>query len=185
MSDTTTALAIIIDPKFHDKINEIRSKQDRAHPRWIPHINFIFPFVPIEKFDDVHSKLKTAFQENEIKQFELSFEEIDSFSQAKQFTFHLKPNNESVQKLRQIFDLIKKTFPWIQIKSHGDSLFSPHCTLAQCPKKDAQTKQNELSNWLKKEFPDGKISFTVDKICFLKRSAETNDQMTIKDYVTF
>lgn len=53
MTDTSTALTLIISPTYHQKINEIRSKHDKAYPRWMPHINFMFPFVPLEQFPEV------------------------------------------------------------------------------------------------------------------------------------
>ena len=43
---TSTALTFVLPDEVHDKINEIRSVSDKAYPRWMPHINFIFPFVP-------------------------------------------------------------------------------------------------------------------------------------------
>jgi hypothetical protein len=48
---TTTALALIVDPgALCTSINVIRAEHDKAFPRWMPHVNFYFPFVPIESF---------------------------------------------------------------------------------------------------------------------------------------
>lgn len=183
MSDTTTALAIVIDSKYHDKINEIRSKKDRAYPRWMPHINFIFPFVPEDNFDDIYDKLKDPLN---LKLFELTFDKINYFSQGKNgYTFHLEPDAQSIIKLREIYDQIKVSLPLIQLKSKSKSKdgneFHPHCTIGQCSKSqdDLNKMQKELNDWLN-SFDDGKISFNLKELCMLKRSPETNDQMVVR-----
>ena len=55
--EVTTALTLVIPIEFHNKINEIRSKYDRAYPRWMPHINFFFPFVTQTELKNVTEKL--------------------------------------------------------------------------------------------------------------------------------
>lgn len=181
MSDTTTALAVTIPDQFHDQINEIRSQQDRAFPRWMPHINFIFPFVSIDQFDTVHTELKKVFESHGITDFDIAFEEIGYFSQAKQSTFHLKPNNESKKKLQTIHKIICDALPWVDVKTHGNE-FSPHCTISQCPKKDTVNKEKELTEWFNKTF-NGKLTVRCDKVCMLKRSPESNDMMFVKNFV--
>jgi 2'-5' RNA ligase len=197
MSDTTTALAFIIPDEFHDKINEIRSQQDRAYPRWMPHINFMFPFVSVDKFDDVHNELKNVG----ITNMDITFEGIGYFSQAKQVTFHLKPDLPSTKKLQAINKIICTTLHWVDSKKHNIgnaerltnignaerltnicNEFTPHCTLAQCQKKDLVIKEKELNEWFNKTF-NGSLTVPFDRICMIKRSPESNDMMQIKNFI--
>ena len=53
---TYTALAIVADEEI-GQIQEIREKHDPAHPRWPPHINLCFPFVPPEVFQEFYESL--------------------------------------------------------------------------------------------------------------------------------
>ncbi len=174
MTDVTTALAFVI-PDRVDEINTIRATQDRAYPRWMPHINFIFPFVPIESFDHIKSKLDQAFN-GKFDDMEITFEGVDCFKQARGATFHLKPNKASEADLVKVFNLIIATLPEIQIKHDK---FNPHCTISQCEKKDINAKQKELTTWFNSTF-GGKLTVPLNKICMIKRSVESSDMMTIK-----
>jgi 2'-5' RNA ligase len=176
MTDTTTALAFLI-PTHVDDINAIRSSQDRAYPRWMPHINFIFPFVPVESFDQIKEKLDKAFSSSNfnLQKHEIIFDSIDYFKQSKGATFHLKPSKASEAILEKVFEIISTTLPEIKVKHDK---FTAHCTIAQCEKKDIESKQNELNAWFNTKF-GGKLTVHLDKICMIKRSPESNDQMVI------
>jgi len=166
--DTSTALTFVLPDHVHDKINEIRSTMDKAYPRWMPHINFIFPFVPPTEFSSVVEKLKDL----DVKPFKITFSAIGYFSQGKNITFHLKPDDESIKLLKQIFNKIKERLPDVSIK-HTE--FTPHATLAQCSKNMLHANLGMLETWL-----GGGIVVDCDKICIIQRSPETSDRMVIK-----
>lgn len=159
MTDVTTALTLVIPQKFHDEINVIRKESDRAFPRWMPHINFIFPFVPVVQFDDVKKKLQDNLKN--FGSFTLELSELGYFPQGKNATFHLKPKDQS--KLKELFEIIKMTLPDVEIK-HAQ--FNPHLTLGQCKKTEADKKINEIALKLNLTI----LSFTVDKISIINRS---------------
>jgi len=163
--DVTSALTLVIPSEYVDKINEIRSKQDKAYPRWMPHINFLFPFVEEHEFDDVTDKLEKAL--SEFNSFEITLNTIGSFAQGKNLTVHISPPpNEANVKLQELFKVIRATLPYVQVK-HNE--FHPHLTIAQIPKAGADKALNELVTWLGSGF-----TFKVDKICILKRPRDDN-----------
>jgi len=139
---------------------------DRAYPRWPPHINFIFPFVPEDQFDAVFRSLTDADFEPQ----SLKFDSIGYFSQGKNATFHLKPDARSTKILENVFAEIRKVLPDIPLK-HAQ--FTPHVTLAQTPKKDLHATLSMLESWL-----GTGISVVFNEISILKRSPETGDKMT-------
>jgi 2'-5' RNA ligase len=157
MADVCTALTLVIPNQFHNDINAIRKKYDRAFPRWMPHINFIFPFVTLDKFSEVSSKLEDKLKG--FGSFTIDLTEIEYFSKGKNATFHLRPKDAT--KLRALFDTIAGTLPDVKVK-HKE--FTPHLTLGQCKKSEVDQKISEV----KRALPGG-ISFTVDRVCLLSR----------------
>ena len=91
--DTTTALTLVVPDEFHNKINEIRKINDRAYPRWMPHINFIFPFISQEQFPEVKQKLSDVINKHNFKSFELELTQINYFKQGKDVTVNIRPND--------------------------------------------------------------------------------------------
>lgn len=157
--ETTTALTLVVPNEFHEKINNIRKVYDRAYPRWMPHINFLFPFVPEDQFDVIIKKLTPVFKS--FGSFELDLNEIGHFKQGKNITMHIKPKDST--KLKELFDLIRKTIP--EIPSKHDT-FNPHITIGQFKFSEVTNKAIEMVEWLKKN----PIKFTVDSVCILQRS---------------
>jgi|GEM_PF-4369319 len=169
--DTSTALAFVIPLEFHDKINEIRSKNDKAFQRWMPHINFIFPFVPLSEFDTIGSRLEDELQYT--LAFDLHLDEIGYFDQGEKVTIHLKTSNES--KLLKLNNQIKK----VCSKNQSKNQFHPHVTIGQFIKKDLEEILIELKKWL----GDG-FKCRVNQISFLHRSPETDDKMAVRKIIS-
>ena len=104
--DVTTALTLIIPEEHHSRINAIREKYDRAYPRWMPHINFIFPFLSKESFPVVVEKLQDAL--GDFRSFDITLSEVDSFKRKGNVTFHLRPSNSS--QLEELFKVLRETY---------------------------------------------------------------------------
>ncbi len=162
--DVTTALTLVVPCELHTEINSIRSQYDRAYPRWLPHINFLFPFVPEDQFDSIAARLEPVLKS--FGSFELELSELGSFKQGKGLTVHIKPKDST--RLKELFELIRKTLPEIQSK-HDE--FNPHLTIAQFKKAEFEAKKPELEAWLSKN----NFKFTVDHICILERSKTDNN----------
>ncbi|AYV80841.1 MAG: hypothetical protein Harvfovirus8_2 [Harvfovirus sp.] len=156
--DVTTALALVIATENQEKIDQIRSKKDRAWPRWPPHINFLFPFVPLENFDDIMMRLSENLKG--FSEFTIELNDVGYFKQGKNITYHLKPKDDT--KIQQLAEIITKTLPEIKMKHEK---FQPHVTLGQSSKGELDTIIAELKTWL-----GTGIRVKVDKISFLVRS---------------
>jgi 2'-5' RNA ligase len=195
--DTTTALAFV--PMFNgtviEGIDAIRSEYDKAYHRWMPHINFIFPYVSCNHFEDHVSRLNEAVKviclPNNVF---IRFDQIGYFKQKNGYTFHLKPDSTSEAYLSKIYhDVILSTLSGdVQIRR---SSFHPHLTLAQCSLKDFETMKTKLENWLSSLgsanntlSPDsiGIVSEEpLNRIVMLHRSPATNDAMMITNQVVW
>lgn len=75
---TYTALCIIPPWGLHGPIEDIRKIHDPAFERWMPHINYYFPFVAPEFFEDTHEKLTKILET--FASFEVTLKNLDFFS---------------------------------------------------------------------------------------------------------
>ena len=162
--DTTTALALVLPEEYHEEINKIRALYDRAYPRWPPHINFLFPFAPVDFFPEAENRLVNALKN--FGSFELDISEIGYFTQKKCVTVHLKPKDTT--KLKDLFEIITKIIPEVKPK-HAE--FNPHLTIAQFSKKDAQKEIQKLEEWTNNNV----LKINIDHICLINRSKQDNN----------
>jgi len=157
--DVTTALTLILpNTPF---INGTRSEHDNAYQRWMPHINFMFPFVEEIHLETMKQKLEKAFGNQ--KSFKLDLSNLDCFQQKKRTTFHLKPSSQT--ELNKLYTIIRKTLPEVYVK-HPQ--FKAHLTLGQCPKKDYP----ELKKTLELAMANENLVFNIDGIYIIQRSKE-------------
>ena len=98
MTTTTTQTALCIIPPEHvwEQIQSIRSIHDKAYPRWMPHINFIYPFVPEGNFENIKTQLEPVLKRE--KPFQIQFDQssLDYFKQrGDECTYHLTTKDKS------------------------------------------------------------------------------------------
>ncbi len=195
--DTTTALAYV--PSFASAvaqgINDIRSQHDKAHRRWMPHINFIFPYVSLDHFDDHAQRLADAVSKVSLPDnICIKFDGIGFFRQKTGYTFHLKPDHDSEMYLSKIYnDVILSTLSSeVQVRKGP---FHPHLTLAQCSIKDFDTMKAKLDSWFASlastncDSESASSRFlspqSLNSIVMLRRSPDTNDVMTVVNVVSW
>ncbi len=196
--DTTTSLAYI--PVFEDAvvagINDIRSQHDKAHRRWMPHVNFIFPYVSLDRFDDHAQRLaETVSKISLSNDICLKFDGIGFFRQKTGYTFHLKPDYDSERYLSKIYnDVILSTLSSeVQVRKGP---FHPHLTLAQCSIKDFDTMKARLDSWFASltsaecdsesaSSPRFVSTQPLNSIVMLRRSPDTCDVMTAVKVVSW
>jgi 2'-5' RNA ligase len=166
--DYTTAVALILPGDHSIKVNSIREKYDKAYERWMPHINFMYPFFPVDDFDGVHEKLQEAFKE--FTSFDLEFDDIGYFVQKtrdkkKIATYHMCVKDDN--KLQEIFKILTSVLPEVKVRK----VFRPHLTLGQCPRADADTVVEDVKELL---FLEKKMVVHIDGIYMINRSKDDN-----------
>jgi 2'-5' RNA ligase len=169
----TTALCLIPPENVWEQIQSIRSVYDKAYPRWMPHINLVYPFAPESDF--VHLKNQLDAVLNPTNSFEIEFDHssIQYFKQkGSECTFHLRPKkNKDVVALQQ---LIQKCLPNYVSNARP---FEPHLTLGQ-------TTTARISDILVEMKAKWKtIKFTIDRVCLISRENDPNDLFSIKNQV--
>jgi len=156
--DVTTALTLVLPDQFTENVNAVRAKYDRAYPRWMPHINYIFPFVEAERFPDIVATLQEAFANEGLSSFTLRLNKLEYFKRKKDVTFHLKPEDQS--GLERVYNVIRKALPDVYVKH---PTYQAHMTLGQCKKSEFDSVKSEIGE----AFND--VEFEVDRVYLIKR----------------
>lgn len=157
----TTALVILPNAEQQEAINKIRSGKDKAFPRWMPHINLLYPFVPLEKFNETATTIKTVV--TGFGSFTVDLDQVANFKNGKNMvTYHLRPSDSSK---KDIVDLQKDIAD--AIKFNNKKQFNPHLTLGQCSKDDFDSEKQDAEQL-------GTVSFQVNKVYMIARS-DTED----------
>lgn len=159
---TKTALALIVTGDDAVKINSIRQENDRAHDRWMPHVNFVFPFVPADRLDEMNARLQRRL--GGVGGFDVHFDCVGHFKQKKAITANIQPaRKDELQALfARIHDELSGDVPF----KHAQ--FEPHLTLGQFSKAVADERLAGLRTWL----GDG-ITVRVDSLALLVREDDT------------
>jgi 2'-5' RNA ligase len=175
--DTTTALTFVMPNFTHKKINAIRSKYDKAYNRWMPHINFLFPFTSKQNFDSVQERLRLGLASNKvITRFEVGFSGIGYFKNSNGYTFHLNLDATTNMHFQNIFNVVRQAIPEVKYERDG---FYPHLTLAQCADHtEFEEMKAMLDDWFEGWINEDYV-IMFDAISFLYRSNETQDKMTV------
>lgn len=143
LNNNITALTIIMPNHMHDYIDNFRRNNDKAYPRWQPHINLLFPFVKEEQFPIIAAKLRTAIQDNGFKKFTLHLDTIDHFKQSDCITVHAKPRYD--KQIKMLYNLIANTLNITENVKGQD--FKAHMTLGQFGKGDVNKVTEIKNNW--------------------------------------
>jgi 2'-5' RNA ligase len=154
-TDVTTALALVFPSA---QIDGIRSKYDKAFPRWPNHVNFIFPFIPLSHFDDAFMRLKSALTNSQ--SFPVKLDTIGHFDQKGQKTYHFNVDSVPMQEL---FKRVRTALPEVSVK-HSE--FHPHLTLAQGNGAELEKELNTLAYTLKN------TSFQATSLVMLSRTGQ-------------
>jgi 2'-5' RNA ligase len=169
----TTALCLIPPEDVWEQIQSIRSVHDKAYPRWMPHINLVYPFAPEADFTRIKDQLDGVL--NQMSSFEFEFDQssIQYFKQkGNECTFHLRPKiNKDVVALQQT---IQKCLPGHYFSSRP---FEAHLTLGQA----TTARISDILIEIKAKWKT--IRFTIDRVCLISRENDPNDLFSIKNQV--
>lgn len=168
-----TALCLIPPENVWEQIQSIRSVHDKAYPRWMPHINLIYPFAPESDFLGIQSRLDSILKQRE--PFEIEFDQT-SFHYFKQkgneCTFHLRP--KVTEPVLELYEILKSS---LANYVKGNRPFEAHLTLGQ-------TTTSRISDVLYEMKAKWKpIKFTIDRVCLISRQNDPNDLFSIKEQV--
>lgn len=155
------------------QIQAIRSKYDKAYPRWMPHINLIYPFVTEENFAKAKERLEIVLKRE--KPFQVRFDG-SSFHYFKQggddCTYHLQSTASA--EIVRLQNVIQNQLADIPKKKRA---FQAHLTLGQTTASEIDQVLADMSvQWQT-------IEFTVDRIYMISRENHPENLFVIKNEV--
>jgi len=165
-----TALCLIPPENVWEQIQVIRSLHDRAYPRWMPHINLIYPFVRESNFDNIKVQLESILHRKKPFQMEFDQSSFHYFQQrGDQCTYHLRPkiSTDIVELQKLIQNQLSNIIP-------SKRAFEAHLTLGQT----TTSKIVDVLSEIKAKWTT--IEFTVDRICMISRENHPDNLFTIK-----
>ncbi len=126
--------ALIVGPPedLWGPIQAIRATHDKAYDRWPPHVNVLWPFLPVAQADEAAKRARAALAR--VRPFQLTLATFGHFVQSKKVTVHLQPRTDPPDALRALQDALLTVFPdctHLREHEHG---FSPHLTVGQWAK---------------------------------------------------
>ena len=127
----TSALCWIpsLNGEVYSKIQAIRQRHDRQIKRWPLHINLLYPFVPVQDFEESATKLAVALHDT--SSFNVTLQNIQHFSHGrKSCTAWLAPNEK--EQFVALQSACHAVFPHCDDLSSKKGGFTPHLTVGQC-----------------------------------------------------
>lgn len=163
-TNTTHKTSLCIIPPWN-----IVSSLPVYNDRWMPHINLFWGFVPECEFDKYYSLLT----EIKIEPFKIRLNQLDILEHENKTTVCLKPDTETIIKLKKIYDVYSDAFG-----NKIQSQFNPHLSI-----ETIETKLNnaDIQNLRLKYNYD--FEFIIENVKFISR--ETTEYMCVKKIVSF
>jgi 2'-5' RNA ligase len=185
----TTACCIIPPEDVWPQIQQIRAQNDKSFGMWMPHINFLFPFIPVGQFTQGAEILRNNADFQQIRPFRVRLSELYYVVDSKyiwvipEVLTDTEPQTKSKGKKKEIKkkDKLCELQAAVQrVFSHcthtGGGEFNAHLTLGQWTKDTIKQAQNELqANWIP-------IEFEVNQICMISRDGP-DDPFEVKETV--
>jgi len=162
----TTAACIVPPESVWPKIQELRKVHDKAFPRWMPHINLMFPFVPHEYVPLAQKEFAKVLLDKH--PFEITFCQFKHFAKGDQCIVWLQPESQPADALQDVYKAMVKVIPICG----SASPFVPHLSVGQWPRKDiAETLRRLQAAWVP-------ITFTAANLKLVSRGPYTNFSVT-------
>ena len=169
----TTALCLIPPEEVWGQIQSIRSKHDKAYPRWMPHINLIYPFVPEEHFAQIKQGLEPIVHRQQPIPIRFDPSSVEYFHQkGNDCTYHLRPTYS--QPVVELQKLIHTHLAHLPTKKRP---FEAHLTLGQT----TAAQIDEVLRDTKAQWTS--FDFLVDRVYLISRENHPENLFVIKEEI--
>ncbi|MGB1016096.1 MAG: poly(A) polymerase, partial [Nannocystaceae bacterium] len=162
------AVVLLPPESMWPSIQAVRTAHDRHHPRWMPHITLLYPFVPREHL--VQAARQLAELVEEVKPFEVTLAEAKQFVHTRSRTAYLAPTSAPKKALCDLQAHLLSEFPLCN-PSPDNGPFTPHLTLGQLAKNPQQVGE-QLRAWQALACPEPR-TFEVAQVAIITRTADT------------
>jgi len=178
MSKVYSSAVVIIPPKeIWESIQEIRKIYDRNINRWMPHITLLYPFRPINQYEDIEKSFSEICKN--FKPIEVYLKSFSFFPHGYQkYTLWIDPEpNISIIEFQK---KIQKIVPDCNDVNKYKIGFRPHLSVGQIKGKNKLNKiiTDLQTNWEEKKF-------ILNKIYFISREESKTSKFKISKQFQF
>lgn len=122
-----TALCIIPPRSLWSRIDELRSRYDKAYGKWPPHINLIYPFVQVDALPRALDAIQSVVQTQ--RPFRLQLSAAGVFSHRNHNTIFIHDADE--ERNHQLKNLRSTIIKALGQEEEGESDYRMHMTIGQ------------------------------------------------------
>jgi uncharacterized protein (UPF0248 family)/2'-5' RNA ligase len=135
LNSTQTAIAIIPPEHLIAGIQTIRSVHDKAHLKWPPHFNILYPSITAAQLPQAIQRIrqKLSQEPTQASSLQLAINKVESFRHRKNATVFLKLNEESEELVKQLRRFLCSALGRDEHEGTVEGEFKPHLTLGQAP----------------------------------------------------
>lgn len=163
----TSALAVIPPEAVWRPIQAIREAHDPAFPRWMPHVNLVYGFVPEGQFERAVEALAPLLRGR--TSFTVRLDGLRRFDHRGSTTVWLEPKTDPPGALTALQAAIAPCFPRCDEQgSRSAAGFTPHLTVAKLSGSEAEIA-GKIEAWKRTLTP---LEFTVDAVHLIARAGE-------------
>ena len=128
----------------YDAIQAIRRAYDKQANQWPPHINLLYPFVPVGEFEEAVKKLANALQD--VSPFEVTMQDVKHFAHGRSCTDWMHP--EETEEFVALQAACRAVFPHCDdLSTRSATGFTPHLTVGQCKTEAAVASLIQKAQW--------------------------------------
>jgi 2'-5' RNA ligase len=159
-----TAVAVVPPEEMWEPIQTIRRQYDRQIRRWMPHINLLYPFLPLSQWDEILPQLIRAAQQ--VTPFQVNLARFHAFTHSSgSATVWLAP--EPGASFRQLQTTLQATVPICDEQSRFANGFTPHLSVGQVR---SRAQARSLIDTLQASWQP--LAFSLDAIALLCRDGD-------------
>lgn len=124
LTSRDTALCIIPPRTQWSKVDQLRSRYDRAYGKWPPHVNLVYPFVQIDALPRAAEAIQSAAPKQGQKPLDICLDVAGVFQHKQDNTIYIHDKDES-----QLKDLRTAIMQALGHQDAGD--YNMHMTIGQ------------------------------------------------------
>ena len=145
----TTSVAVVPPDEAWPKIQAVRSLvRDKGLWRWPPHVNLLYPFVIVERFDEAAALLADRLAE--VEPFTVTLHELKIFAHKRSATLWFAPetlafDGEGIAPFQRLQAALQSAMPNCdaQTANHGGK-FTPHLTVGHFPDEESASEARAM-----------------------------------------
>ena len=177
MKTHCTAVVLIPPLEVWEPIQSVRRRFDRQFKRWMPHITLLYPFRPVQRFDEVRPAIEECCAAT--SPFEMELRPLSYFEHTRSsFTMWLAP--EPPEPILQLQSALLTCAPDCNDVNLHASGFLPHLSVGQAHSSaELEERMRRIRSSLEP------IRFVAGEIALIRRGPDRDDPFQVDRLMPF